>query len=65
MVPRQKNNAYAKFEGDKQTVLWYFLKWPNEDVIFTAMNMYKYKGLRLCKRWPCSTCISTELTMKG
>ena len=25
-----------------------------EDVKFTAMNMYKYKGLRLCKRWPCS-----------
>ena len=29
MVPREnKNNAYAKFEGDKQRVLWYFPKWP-------------------------------------
>ena len=29
-----------------------------EDVKVTAMNMYKYKeGLRLYKRWPCSTYI--------
>ena len=35
-----------------------------EDVKFTAMNMYKYKGLRLSKRWPCSTYISTGLTMR-
>ena len=29
MVPREnKNNAYAKFGGDKQRVLWDFPKWP-------------------------------------
>ena len=28
-VPRENNiNAYAKFGGDKQRVLWYFPKWP-------------------------------------
>ena len=32
-----------------------------EDVKVTAMNMYK-EGLRFCKRWPCSTYISTYLT---
>ena len=32
-----------------------------EDVKVTAMNMYEYKeGLRFCKRWPCSTHISTR-----
>ena len=30
MVPREnwKDNAYAKFGGNEQSVLWYFLKWP-------------------------------------
>ena len=29
MVPREnRNNAKAKFWGDKERVLWYFLKWP-------------------------------------
>ena len=31
MVPREnENNAYAKFLGDKQRVLWYFANWPIE-----------------------------------
>ena len=29
MVPREnKNNPYAKFDGNKQRILWYFPKWP-------------------------------------
>ena len=33
-----------------------------EDVKVTAINMYKYKeGLRLYKRWPCSTNILNRI----
>ena len=29
MVPKEnENNAYAKFGGDRQRVLWYFPRWP-------------------------------------
>ena len=37
MIPREnKNNAYAKFEGDNQRVLRYFAKWP----ISTVLNSW-------------------------
>ena len=32
MVPREnKDNAYAKFGGEKQRVLWYFPNWPIQE----------------------------------
>jgi len=39
MVPREnKNNAYAKFGGDKQGVLWYFPKWPIQKGLFARLK---------------------------
>ena len=32
-----------------------------EHVKMTAMHMYKYKELRLCKCWPCEVLFSTHV----
>ena len=64
--PKTEKQCLRKILGGQTKSIMVFFEVANEDVIFTAMNMYKYKErLRLCKRWPCSTYISTELTMKG